>query len=161
MHKTFLEEVLDDLEKKGMVPGSCTFVLPSKRSGTFLKKHLAKRLERTIFAPPTLSIQEYMESLSGLKQSNALESLLQLYRAYRDSGLYDREDFDSFVKWGQALLQDFIAIDGYLLPAADILNYLSAIKELDHWSLQADKTPLMENYLALWSKLEPMYNRFN
>ena len=152
---------MDDLENKGIAPGVCTFVLPSKRSGTFLKKHIAKRLERTIFAPRTLSIQEYMEGLSGLKQGNNLESLLQLYTVYRESGLDDKEDFSSFVKWGQTLLQDFIAIDSYLLPASEVLNYLSAIKELDHWSLQAEKTPLMENYLRLWGKLEPMYERFN
>lgn len=160
MHSTFLEDVLDDLEKKGIAPVSCTFILPSKRSGTFLKKHIAQRLERSIFAPQTLSIQEYMEGLSGLKQANALESLLQLYASYRESGLDDREDFSSFVNWGQALLQDFIAIDGHLLPAGEVLNYLAAIKELDHWSLQADKTPLMESYLKLWSQLAPIYDRF-
>src|SRR5690606_29002385 len=69
--------------------------------------------------------------------------------------------FSSFIKWGQTLLQDFMAIDSYLLPSGEILNHLSAIKELDHWSLSKEKTPLMENYLQLWGRLESIYNRFD
>src|SRR5690606_12302633 len=161
MHKTFLEEVLDELEDKRIPMETCRFVLPSKRSGTFLKRHIAKRLERNIFAPEVHSIQEFMEMLSGMKQAATLESLLLLYTAYRESDLNRQEDFSSFIKWGQTLLQDFMAIDSYLLPSGEILNYLSAIKELDHWSLNKEKTPLMENYLQLWGRLEAIYNRFD
>ncbi len=161
MHKTFLEEVLDELEDKRIPMETCRFVLPSKRSGTFLKQHIAKRLERNIFAPEVHSIQEFMEMLSGMKQAATLESLLLLYTAYRESDLNRQEDFSSFIKWGQTLLQDFMAIDSYLLPSGEILNYLSAIKELDHWSLNKEKTPLMENYLQLWGRLEAIYNRFD
>src|SRR5690606_34377665 len=149
------------LEKKQLGLESCTFVLPGKRGGTFLKQHMAKRLQRNIFAPPVHSIEEFMEGHSGIKQSSNLESLLQLYRVYRESGLDRKEDFSAFIKWGQTLLQDFMAIDGHLLPATEILNYLSAIKELDHWSLQGEKTPWVENYVELWGKLEHIYNRFN
>src|SRR5690554_122275 len=161
MHKTFLEEVLDELEDKRISVANCRFVLPSRRSGTFLKQHIAKRLERNIFAPEAFSIQEFMEMLSGMKQASNLESLLLLYTAYRDSDLKREEDFSSFIKWGQTLLQDFMAIDSYLLPSGEILNHLSAIKELDHWSLSKEKTPLMENYLQLWGRLESIYNRFD
>ncbi len=160
MHTTFLEHVLDDLEKKQLDIASCIFVLPSKRSGTFLKKHISKRLSKSVFSPQTLSIQEFIEALTGLSQSSNVDLLFNLYAVYKDADIHQHEDFSSFIKWGQTLLHDFNEIDGYLIPAKDILNYLSAIKELNHWSLQKEKTELVENYLQLWGKLESMYGKF-
>ncbi|WP_418497689.1 PD-(D/E)XK nuclease family protein [Flagellimonas sp.] len=160
MHTTFLEHVLDDLEKKQLAIASCIFVLPSKRSGTFLKKHISKRLTKSVFSPQTLSIQEFIEALTGLSQSSNVDLLFNLYAVYKDADIRQHEDFSSFIKWGQTLLHDFNEIDGYLIPAKDILNYLSAIKELNHWSLQKEKTELVENYLQLWGKLENIYGKF-
>ncbi|WP_318343793.1 PD-(D/E)XK nuclease family protein [Flagellimonas baculiformis] len=160
MQTTFLEHVLDDLEKKQLDIASCTFVLPSKRSGTFLKKHISKRLNRSVFSPQTLSIQEFIEALTGLSQSSNVNLLFNLYAVYKEADINQHEDFSSFIKWGQTLLHDFNEIDGYLIPAKDILNYLSAIKELNHWSLQKEKTELVENYLQLWGKLENIYGKF-
>lgn len=160
MHNSFLEHVLDDLEKRQLDIASCTFVLPSKRSGTFLKQHISKKLDKNMFSPEILSIQEFIEKLSGLRQSSNVDSLLSLYSVYKKSNLKEHEDFSSFIKWGQTLLHDFNEIDGYLIPAKDILNYLSAIKELNHWSLKKEKTALIENYLQLWGNLENIYEEF-
>lgn len=160
MHTTFLEYVLDDLEKKQLNIASCTFVLPSKRSGIFLKQHISKKLDKNMFSPEIVSIQEFIEALSGLRQSSNLDLLFTLYAVYKDSDVKQHEDFSSFIKWGQTLLHDFNEIDGYLIPAKDILNYLSAIKELNHWSLKKEKTELVENYLHLWGNLEAIYKNF-
>ncbi|RIV43902.1 PD-(D/E)XK nuclease family protein [Flagellimonas pelagia] len=160
MHKTFLEYVLDDLEKKQLPVASCTFVLPSKRSGTFLKKHISKRLKQNIFCPKILSIQDFIGDISGLTQATNIDLLLLLFDVYKNSGIKQHDDFSSFIKWGQTLLLDFNDIDGYLIPAKDILNYLSAIKELNHWSLKKEKTEIIENYLQLWGSLERIYQEF-
>ncbi|WP_228236529.1 PD-(D/E)XK nuclease family protein [Allomuricauda sp. M10] len=160
MHNTFLEHVLDDLEKKQFHFASCTFVLPSKRSGTFLKRHISERLEQNIFCPPILSIQDFIGNISGLQQAANVDLLLTLFEVYKDSGIKQHDDFSAFIKWGQTLLMDFNDIDGYLIPANDILNYLSAIKELNHWSLSKEKTEIIENYLQLWGNLEPIYQKF-
>ncbi|MEO2051724.1 MAG: PD-(D/E)XK nuclease family protein [Allomuricauda sp.] len=160
MHTTFLEHVLKDLADKQLDVNNCTFVLPSKRSGTFLKKYIAQSLETSIFSPKVHSIQDFIAQISGVSQASNLELLLQLFEAYKKSALKQHDDFASFLKWGQTLLQDFNDIDGYLIPAKEILNYLSAIKELNHWSLQKDKTELIENYLELWSNLEGIYHSF-
>ena len=160
MHNTFLEHVLDDLGKKQLDVASCTFVLPSKRSGTFLKKHIAQRLDKSIFSPKIVSIQDFIGELSDVRLASNIELLLILFQVYKNSNIQQHDDFPSFLKWGQTLLQDFNEIDGYLIPAKDILNYLSAIKELNHWSLKKEKTELIENYLELWGNLESIYNQF-
>ncbi len=160
MHKTFLEHVVQDLADKNVDNTNCTFVLPSKRSGTFLKKIIAKREGRTIFSPITQSIQEFITDISGLRTAPNIDLLLLLFEVYKKSPIAQHDDFGSFMKWGQTLLSDFNDIDGYLIPAHDILNYLSAIKEINHWSLKKDKTELIENYLQLWGNLESIYNEF-
>ncbi|WP_136466470.1 PD-(D/E)XK nuclease family protein [Flagellimonas onchidii] len=160
MHQSFLEYVLDDLEQKKIAFEECTFVLPSKRSGTFLKKYLSEKLSRNIFAPPILSIEEFIEDIAGLSRTSSIELLLVLFKTYQHADLENHDDFDSFLKWGQTLLQDFNEIDRYLIPADDILNYLSVIKDVTHWSLKKEKTALIQNYLQLWTNLEFFYNRF-
>ena len=160
MHDTFLEYVLDDLLRKELDITQCTFVLPSKRSGTFLKKHIASRLEKNIFSPDVVSIQEFIGNLSDLNQASNIDLLLLLFKVYKESQIEDSDDFSSFINWGQTLLQDFNEIDGYLIPATDILNYLSAIKEINHWSASKEKSELVENYLQLWKNLETIYNNF-
>ncbi len=160
MHDTFLEYVLDDLHNKQLDITQCTYVLPSKRSGTFLKKHISNRLKKNIFSPEVLSIQEFIGNLSDLNQASNIDLLLLLFEVYKAAQIDDPDDFSSFINWGQTLLQDFNEIDGYLIPAADILNYLSAIKEINHWSMKKDKSELIENYLRLWKNLETIYNEF-
>lgn len=160
MQKTFLEYVLDDLHNKQLDFTNCTFVLPSKRSGTFLKKHIGNRLDKNIFSPEVISIQEFIGELSDLNQASNIDLLLLLFQVYKSSNIEQSDDFASFINWGQTLLQDFNEIDGYLIPASDILNYLSAIKEINHWSTSKDKSELIENYLLLWKNLETIYNTF-
>ncbi|WP_108245718.1 PD-(D/E)XK nuclease family protein [Muricauda brasiliensis] len=160
MHNTFLEHVLDDLAQKQLDITKCTYVLPSKRSGTFLKKHISAKLEKNVFSPQVLSIQEFIGNLSDMEQAANIDLLLLLFRVYKQSQIDQPDDFASFINWGQTLLQDFNEIDGYLIPAADILNYLSAIKEINHWSASKEKTELVENYLQLWKNLETIYNNF-
>ena len=72
MHDTFLEYVLNDLHSKQLDITKCTFVLPSKRSGTFLKKHISNRLKKNIFSPDVVSIQEFIGNLSDLNQASNL-----------------------------------------------------------------------------------------
>ena len=161
MHQSFLEYVLDDLQKKETDFASCTFVLPSKRSGTFLKKYLSNILEQSIFGPEVLSIQDFTCKISGIDPASNIDLLLTLFDVYKKSEIDSHDDFASFVKWGYTLLQDFNDIDGYLIPPEDILNYLSAIKEINHWSVKKDQTDLVKNYLQLWHQLESIYNDYN
>jgi hypothetical protein len=161
MHQSFLEYVLADLTKKEMAIESLTFILPSKRSGTFLKKHISNTLTKNSFSPKILAIEDFVEDISGITSTSSIDLLIQLYAVYKASKIIaSHDDFNTFLKWGQTLLQDFNEIDRYLIPAKDILNYLSAIKELNHWSLKKEKTTLIQNYLQLWGSLEHLYDSF-
>tara|TARA_R110002020_G_scaffold114593_2_gene263460 strand:- start:76783 stop:79527 length:2745 start_codon:yes stop_codon:yes gene_type:complete len=159
--KSFLEEVVEEVWEEYGNLDNVIFVLPSKRAGTFLKNSIAKRTSKTIFAPRIYSIETFVEEISGLSYASNTEQLFQLYECYLDTMKGEMDSFFTFSKWGQTLLQDITEIDRYLIDAHEIFSYLSAIKELDHWSLQREKTKMMTDYIHFWQHLEALYSKFN
>src|SRR5690606_23551561 len=134
---TFIFEVLKDLKNQDINLSELTFVLPSKRAGLFLKHQLHKVNEQTAFAPTIISIEEFTEDLSQLKTISNTELLFEFYNVYCSLAKNEEKDsFEIFSKWAQILLQDFNEIDRYLIPQKKIFNYLSAIQDLKHWSLE-------------------------
>ncbi|WP_303316770.1 PD-(D/E)XK nuclease family protein [Flavivirga abyssicola] len=158
---TFIFDVLKDLHKNNQNLSELTFVLPSKRAGLFLKHQLSKVVEQTIFSPNIISIEEFVEDLSELKNSTNTELLFEFYSTYiKLTKPNEADTFESFSKWAQILLQDFNEIDRYLIPQKNIFDYLSAIQDLNHWSLENNKTEFVKNYLSFWNKLHNYYIQF-
>lgn len=136
------------------------FVVPSRRSGTFLKHTIARHTTSTILAPEIKSIEQFVEELSGISYATNTELLFTLYEAYLNIEVSDHEAFGDFSKWASTLIADFDEIDRYLIEHNKVFSYLSDITEIQHWYLSKDKTPLMENYIAFWNSLGPMYKVF-
>ena len=157
----FIKTVLLDLQTKKLNLEDLYFILPSKRAGVFLKHHLSTLLDQPIFAPQILSIEEFVEELSGLQALPNAELVFKLYDTYKHlTNEEDQEVFDSFSKWAHILLQDFNEIDRYLIPQEHIFDYLNAIKELNHWSLETNPTDLVKNHLKFWKNLKRYYAHF-
>lgn len=155
----FIYDVLENLHKSGLDFSKLTFVLPSKRAGIFLNKELTKFIETPIFSPETISTEEFVEDLAQLKLLSNTELLFEFYTIYLELTPKTLQDnFDVFVKWGQIILQDFNEIDRYLIPQETIFEYISSIQEINHWSLDTNKTTLIENYLQFWRNLPKYYN---
>ena len=159
--KSFLEEVMEEVLLKYGSLEEITFVLPSKRAGTFLKNSISKTTSKTVFAPEIYSIETFVEKIANLSYANNTEQLFHLYESYLKTTSGEQENFYAFSKWGQTLLQDFNEIDRYLVDANAILSHLSAIKEIDHWSLQEGKTKMITDYLKFWNNLQGLYEAFN
>ena len=157
----FIKTVLIDLKEKDIKLEDITFILPSKRAGVFLKHQLSSLLDQPIFSPQIFSIEEFVEELSGLQNISNTELLFRLYDTYKSlTKTSEQESFDSFSKWAQILLQDFNEIDRYLIPQEQIFDYLNAIKELDHWSLEPNPTDLIKHHLKFWKRLKDYYAAF-
>ncbi|GAA4280435.1 PD-(D/E)XK nuclease family protein [Gaetbulibacter aestuarii] len=158
---TFLFDVLKDLQDQDVNLSEITFILPSKRAGLFLKHEIAASTTKTLFSPEILSIEEFVEQLSGLHSKSNTTLLFEFYSVYES--LTDKkhlDSFEAFSKWAQILLQDFNEIDRYVIPQEQIFDYLSAIQDLKHWSLDPNKTDFVKNYLAFWNKLHKYYEAF-
>jgi hypothetical protein len=158
---TFIEDVLHDLKKKHYNISELIFILPSKRAGTFLKHYISELIALPVFCPEIYSIEEFVEELSELKSISNIELLFEFYKSYiyiqKENASYS---FEEFSKWAQLLIQDFNEIDRHLIPQNNIFDYLSAIKEINHWSTDSNKTELVQNYLDFWRSLKLYYFEF-
>ena len=158
---SFLENVIADLQNKYIDVSKTTFVLPSKRAGVFLKELISHHIKKTIFAPEILSIETFVETLSDIEYSQNIELLFEFYEVYlKITPKGQQETFDKFSYWAQILLQDFNEIDRHLTPADAVFNYLSAIKQINHWSLDKEQTTHVKNYISFWNRLPIFYTAF-
>lgn len=152
--------MLRELIDGGTDISKTTFILPSKRAGSYLINRLSKIQEKAIFAPKVLSIEDFAEEIAGLKSADNLTALFEFYTAYLACTPRDKvESFEVFSAWAQTLLYDFNEIDRYLVDYKSFFGYLSNIQEMNHWYLQEEKTPLMQNYLSFWEKLPQFYEQ--
>ena len=159
--QSFIQDVVKDVLRNNQDTGKIIFVLPSKRAGVFLKKIISQSLAKTVLAPEIYSIEDFIEKVSNLVTANTTTQLFELYNAYLNVGDYEKESFDSFLKWGQILLQDFNEVDRYLVDASTLYKNIEAIQEVNHWSLNPENSEMIENYLHFWRYLEEIYNLFN
>lgn len=156
---SFLEETLSSILKKHSNLSNYTIILPSKRAGGFLLHYLKKQNLTTNFAPNIISIEEFIEEISGLSILNSTELLFKSYEAYLNTpSKQEKDNFDTYSTWSTTLLNDFNEIDRYLIPSKDFFNYLNSIQDINHWYIQPEKTQLIENYLAFWDSLYSFYN---
>ncbi len=157
---SFIDQVLQDILSKGKNISDYTFILPSKRAGSFLLHRLSQQIDQPVFAPKVLSIEDFAQEIAQLKSVDNITSIFEFYSAYKECTPKDKlENFDTFSAWGQTLLHDFNEIDRYLIDHKPFFGYLSDIQEVNHWSLQEEKTSLMENYLSFWNKLPIFYEQ--
>ncbi|NQY29287.1 MAG: PD-(D/E)XK nuclease family protein [Flavobacteriaceae bacterium] len=158
--QSFISKCLVKIGADSSAISESVFVLPSKRAGVFLKKELSKYYQTTFFLPKIISIEEFIEDVSGLTTSSNLETLFTFYNVYA-SIIPDelKESFESFSKWGQILLHDFNEIDRYGIDAKDFFSNLSNIKQIENWSPSEEPTTLIKNYLDFWRNSYQYYDK--
>ena len=158
---SFICDVLKDLEVNSIDTSKLRLILPNKRAGLFLKKEWASISKKTGFLPEILSIEYFIEELSQLRLLSSTELVFEFYSVYSElTPIDERDSFDSFCKWAPTVLQDFNEIDRYLIPSQEIFKYITAIQEINHWSLEKNATPLIKGYLSFWQKVDSYYLRF-
>lgn len=156
---TFLHQLAKEILKNySGTLSELTIVLPNKRAKVFLLDELKNVVTKNVFAPEIISIEEFIQNVSGIRSIDSVELLFEFYEVYISITDHDKqESFESFANWAKTLLQDFNEIDRYLLKPNEILNYLEDIKEIEHWSVDVNKTELIEKYLVFWKKLPEYY----
>lgn len=156
--RAFLEEIVIEIQKEHESISNLIFVLPSKRAGGFFKHYLRKHLSKATFAPTVISIEEFIEQLSGLHIIAKDILLIKSYQAYlATEAIQKKDDFSTFTTWATALLNDFSEIDRYLIDPSSFFSYLGGIKSLEKWGVTEEETPLIKSYLTFWNNLMPFY----
>lgn len=148
------------LNYKDSVENLC-IVLPNKRGALFFKQHLAQTFAKTMWLPAILSAEEFIAEISELKTLDEIDLICHLYESYKYCYGEGAEPFDSFVKWGQLILQDFNEIDRYLADSEQLYENLKDIKVIENWSLgQENLTDYQTNYLKFMNSIGAIYKHF-
>lgn len=160
--KSFLGRVVEDLiSNHSKQLGKLIIVVPNRRASVVIKHEISKQLKRVTFSPKIVSIEEFIEEVSGIKKLSDLEALSELYDIYK-SEIDSPETFENFISWGKTILSDFNELDRHLADCDEIFNYLNAVKliESDHWSINS-KSNQISNYIQLWNDLNSIYIKLN
>jgi hypothetical protein len=141
---------------------SCTIVLPNKRAKVFLLESIKKQLVGTAFAPTIISIEDFIQEISGLRSIDPIELLFEFYEVYLSvTEKSKQQTFDEFATWAKTALQDFNEIDRYLLDPNHVFSYLKDIEALKRWNLEPlNTTKLIDSHLEFWAKLPLYYESF-
>ena len=161
--KSFLEKVAEHLIKNypDQISDVC-IVLSNRRASLFLRKHLAERLGKTIWAPNIFSIEDFVDDLSDYEGINSLTATFELFEVHKQIEGKNAQTFDEFYKWGSILIQDFNELDLHLVDAENLYSYLSEIKSLADWNLDLEELSAFQtNYLKFFKSLKNYYQLLN
>lgn len=117
-------------------------ILPTRRSGHFLKHYLTQFYPNAIWAPEMLTINDWVISGTSGRMAEPTELLVSLYQLYRKHNL-SPTIFEEFMQWGDMILQDFDEVDKNMIPAAQLFQNM-----IDLQQIQDDFSYLTENQIA-------------
>ncbi len=157
--QAFLFKVAQHLHRQyGDTIQDVCLVLPNKRGALFLKQHLAKVYNKTIWLPEIIAAEEFIVALAGVNVADNITLTTELYKAYCTVLEANAEPFERFVKWASIMLHDFNECDRYLVNAKDLFGNLRDVKEIENWSLaENDLSAFQQQYLAFMSRLGTIY----
>ena len=97
--QSFLQTVLLELKKNKTNLSDCIFILPNKRAGLFLKDTISNSIDKNIFSPEILSIDDFITSISGLSSISNTNLLFEFYSVYKaHTEKEDQNEFEEFLK---------------------------------------------------------------
>jgi len=156
---TFLEETLAKIKEETSALSELVIILPSKRACGFLLNHLKSSADKTFFPPKISRIEDFIQEISNLKIIDPTELLFESYKVYlKVISNQEKDSFEVYSSWATPLLNDFNEIDRHLISTNSFFNYLSTIKNINHWGVQNEQTQLVKNYLKFWNSLPSFYD---
>ncbi len=174
---TFLSQVADHLLAKHPDKlGECTVVFPNRRAGLFLKKHLSKKIDKPVWSPEVVSLEDFLFRFSDTKKLDQLSLIFKLFKAYKTHQQSD-EGFEAFYFWGEMLLRDFEEVDHYLVNPDQLFHHIKSDKQIaeDFYFLDEEQeriiqrfwqeffptsTKSQDQFVDTWKILAPVYKSF-
>lgn len=127
----FLERIARSIKSEfGNTLNLHCLVFPNRRAGLYFMKHLSSGIEKPVWVPSILTINELFRSYSFLQLAGNEILLFELYKAYRKIKK-SPESFDDFYFWGDMLINDFDDTDKYLVDASALFTNVRDIKKID------------------------------
>lgn len=149
--KSFLTEVVEDLLAQELDFKHTTLIIPGVRPKAFLRKTFVE-LGFQGMLPQMITIEEFLEEVTGLKMVSGVPLWFAAYNAYQ-SRVEEPKAFDEFLKFAPILLKDFDDIDASLCDERGLLDNLISEERLKVWgkSMEVGLSDLMKNHLGFWT----------
>lgn len=155
----FIDEIVESLLADSSVPMEQVMViLPNKRAKRFLLKSLMSRIEKPLFSPKIISINEFIEELSPFQLVDKQELLLYFYGIYCEM-FGEEEEISQFLGTAPLFLTDINDVDIQMINPDDIFKNLSEIKEMETSFCNEKLTRNQQKYLKFYEKLKDLYLR--
>lgn len=138
-------------------------VFNNRRSLRFFQRQFT-HLGRTLFLPHTISIDDLIADLGGLKIVPNEFLLFELYSIHVELEGDERKykSFDEFISFGDLMLSDFSELDQYCVDAADLFGNLHDLKSIGEWDIEGSElTPFQRDYLHFYRSLYQYYQRLH
>ncbi|RLD45337.1 MAG: hypothetical protein DRI86_05755 [Bacteroidetes bacterium] len=141
---------------------STLVIVPSRRAKTYILKYISESIDKPIYTPEIVSINDFIYNQTELMEADPMDMLMQLYEVHRKIEKNSAQSLDQFSTWADLLLSDFNDIDLYMVPVDRLFSYLSDAKEIEKWDLDPQKlTEQEKNYLKFYKKLYIYYIELN
>ncbi len=166
------------MEQYGKDLGKVHLVSPNRRALLFLQKIIAQKIDKPIWSPLLLTMDDLVRKHSGLLVADPLLLNYQLFKTWKQSGSdYLSDRFDLFYFWGQVLLRDYDELDREKINAHRLFSLLEDSMEIDlrieEWgqesqeqltrfmqTISSGQSTLQESFRNIWKHLGPVYFAF-
>ncbi len=160
--EAFLDQVTRHILKKYPdETGEICIVTPNRRAGLFIRKYFAAAIDKPAWAPEILSIEDFINRISGYTVPDNIGLQFELYTVYQGLERGQAESIDSFLQWSPVLIRDFDDIDNSMADPDKLYSYLQDIRYIDTWN--PDGSPLtafQQQYLDFIKKIQVYHNKF-
>jgi len=177
MRRPILETLAIHLSKEDPdLLGMTRIILPNRRAGLFLQRHLSIHGRKTGWAPLMYSMSDFIQEVSLLDQGDPVELIFELYDIYC-AQVERPESLDEFYSRGETMIRDFDELDKYLVEADALFTNIMDLKVLEEplagleseqidfirqfWSgfHAGEHTPEKAEFLNNWDLLPRLYER--
>lgn len=160
--KSFLDEIAQEIVSSNHPFESIKIVVPSRRASLFLKNALARQIQKPAFAPEIVSIENFVEELSGLKKVPPVELIFEFYASYKQLSSQDHNDtFDQFLGWAPTILSDFNEMDAHLVDAKSFFDFQFSLQEMTQWTKSENQNKIVHNHIEFWRLMPDLYAELN
>jgi len=134
-------------------------VSPNRRAALYLRKYLARLIDKPVWLPEMLTVEDFVVKYSGYTLADTLSLLFELHAVHKKIEGVNAQSFEKFMQWGQMLLSDFNEVDLYLADPKQIYTYLSDDKALELWNPSGEPlTEFEKSYLSFFTSMQYYYS---
>ena len=154
----FIDKVVDELLQNATNFENTVLILPGNRPKLFFRKSFQRKRRNTIL-PQFLSIDEFIEKVSGFQPISQIQLWFQAFDSYQK--ITDTPvEFEEFLKWIPTLQKDFDDIQSSLVRPKEIFDYLVSAERIKKWGqeeLEVGSNDLMKRHLHFWEMAKNLF----